>query len=91
VVSAALVVAASGPAAAHVAITLAIVSPTSGAVVGPDANVIVFANRTLGGLDAVRFTVSVDGRSYDPNTGLPAGPSSPGRGPASMAVRAGTP
>lgn len=56
-----LVILAGPPAAAHLAIRLDIVAPRPGARVHPTLDAIVFAQRTLAGVDAVTFVPLVDG------------------------------
>lgn len=46
---------------AHVAISLLVLSPRQGDTVEPDADAVVLAQRTLGGVDHTAFTVRLDG------------------------------
>jgi hypothetical protein len=57
------------PAQAHVPIVLLILAPKADQTVGSDTTVRVLAQRTLGGVDQVAFTPTIDGRPLDPTTG----------------------
>ena len=48
---------------AHVAIVLTIVEPSAGEEVAAEVTIVVHAQPTIGGVDATRFTLEVDGRA----------------------------
>jgi hypothetical protein len=50
---------------AHVAISLLVLSPRQGDTVAPDADAVILAQRTLGGVDHTDFTVRLDGEWVD--------------------------
>jgi hypothetical protein len=54
---------------AHVAVSLVVLSPRQGATVPPDSELVLLAQRTLGGVDRTTFTVQLDGHLLDPRTG----------------------
>ncbi|MGH2683384.1 MAG: hypothetical protein ACRDIX_09155 [Actinomycetota bacterium] len=73
----ALLMGSTAPAAAHIAIRLDIRAPQPGQRVPPDTSAVIFAQRMLGGRDRVDFTVTLDGRTLDPETGRVGGTGSP--------------
>lgn len=60
---------------AHVAISLLVLSPRQGDVVIPDADALVLAQRTLGGVDHTDFTARLDGKRLDGPIGIRVGES----------------
>jgi len=61
--------AATVPVTAHLAIRLDIQAPQPDQHVGPDTEVVIFAQPTLAGVDHVAFTASLDGRPVEPTSG----------------------
>jgi hypothetical protein len=75
------------PARAHVAIQLHIERPRPGERVGPDAQLVVYAQPMLFGVPETTFVVRLDGRPLDPATGAPAARPTPVRIEAGRRVR----
>jgi hypothetical protein len=71
VAAAAYVVLTATPASAHLAIRLDIRDPGDGAKVGRHTSLVIFAQPTLAGVDHTTFSVMVDTRPIDPDTGKP--------------------
>lgn len=57
------------PAQAHVPIVLLVLSPEDRQTVGSDPEVVIYAQRTLGGVEQVAYTLTLDQRPIDPGTG----------------------
>jgi hypothetical protein len=57
------------PAQAHVPIVLLVLSPEDRQTVGSDPEVVIYAQRTLGGVEQVAYTLTLDQRPIDPATG----------------------
>lgn len=73
---------AAPPALGHVAIQLHIERPARGARVGPDTELVVYAQPMLFGVPETTFVVELDGQPLDPRTGRP------GPAPRPLRIRA---
>jgi hypothetical protein len=60
---------AATPAQAHVPIVLLVMAPQDGQTVGPNPQVVIYAQRTLGGIDQVAYTLTLDQKPVDPASG----------------------
>lgn len=60
---------AARPAQAHVPIVLLVLGPQDGQSVGANPEVVIYAQRTLGGVDQVAYTLALDQHPIDPASG----------------------
>ena len=61
------------PAQAHVPIVLLVLAPQAGQTVDADPQAVIYAQRTLGGVDQVAYTLTLDQHPIDPTTGRTGG------------------
>jgi hypothetical protein len=59
----------ASPAEAHVPIVLLVMAPQDGQTVDPNPQVVIYAQRTLGGVDQVAYTLILDQKPVDPASG----------------------
>jgi hypothetical protein len=59
----------ASPAQAHVPIVLLVMAPQDGQTVDPNPQIDIYAQRTLGGVDQVAYTLTLDQRPIDPASG----------------------
>jgi hypothetical protein len=57
------------PAQAHVPIVLLVMAPQDGQTVAASPRVVIYAQRTLGGVDQVAYTLTLDQHPIDPTSG----------------------
>lgn len=57
------------PAQAHVPIVLLVLAPQAGQTVDADPQAVIYAQRTLGGVDQVAYTLTLDQHPIDATTG----------------------
>lgn len=75
------------PAQAHVPIVLLVLAPKADQTVAADPEVVIYAQRMLGGIDQVAYTLALDQHPIDPASGRPANSPRPGQIRASQQVR----